>query len=136
MSKKKYIVIILVAVLIFASIYMLFHCCFSFDSKEWFRQEIGNADYLIVGDKIVHTSLLGCTEVEIDIYDRKRNVHMISFKTMIKDQGKGITKDNCKVEYNQDYLKVSFFDYKGDISTVHRFYFEDFEDITTHDWNP
>lgn len=128
MSKKIYICIIavLVCLLLITGIYTIIHYYFNYDAVEWFRESIGDGDFLIVGEEIGNPFFGDERDVEIHIFDYINNDLMTSsFKTRIANNGEKLTSDNYKIEYNEKYIKIVLID-SDKHTSAYTFFFEDF----------
>lgn len=124
--KSIILIIALTALLLVTGGYTIVHYYFNYASIKWFREEIENGNYVFEGYQIGHPLLGGRAEVEVTIHDYVNN-RDISFKTYVDNQGEKLAEDNYKVGYTEDYLKISFINYWGEVVGAHRFYFEDYD---------
>ncbi len=128
MNKKAYlcIIIVLVFLLLITGTYTIVHYYFDDLADEWFRESINNGDYEIVGYEIRDGIFDGAAQVEISIFDDINKVHMVTFHTSVRNQGKKLTDDNYDIECTKEYIKIALINADGQ-TKAYRFFFEDFK---------
>lgn len=127
MSKKTYkrivitLIILLVAPLSFTMCSIL-----QFKSEpNWFTEEIKGGEYVVKGWKFTDL-FISQSDYEIVIINCKNNKeYTIKGNICIGPK----YQDNCKIEYNDEYIKLSLFNWDDDhtVLGVYRFYYEDYE---------
>ena len=128
MNKKAYVSIIaLIFLVLITGSYAAIHYFCNYSTQEWFRESINAGDYVIVGEEIGNTIFAGDTQVEISVFDHINNVHMVSFKTRISNQGEKLSAKNYDIECTDKYIKIVLINFDGQKKVAYRFFFEDFK---------
>lgn len=106
------------------------------DTQEWFV-ETKDENVEILGREKRSIFFWIDTQAYIEIrYFNEENKKWESnlFKTNLDNYGNRLSNANYDIEYNDEYIKISLIDYRGKISEVYRFYYEDLEKIKKVDY--
>ena len=119
------IVILSVLTLLFGT-YSAVHFFFNYKSSSWFSQDICNSNYTIIAKEIGTPLWDGNSDALVTIKDNKKGKFITSFSFEIDNEGAELSERNYSIEDSSEYVKLSFFDKDGNLSSVYRFYYLDF----------
>ena len=119
------IVILSISTVVFGT-YSVAHYYFNYKSSSWFSQDICNSNYTIIAKEIGTPFWDGNSEALVTIKDNKKGKFVTSFSFEIDNEGAELSERNYSIEESSEYVKLSFFDKDGSMSSVYRFYYLDF----------
>ena len=70
-----------------------------------------------------HSFLFGASKANITLFNS--NDRIAYFDVSIKNDGDPLDDNNCKIDWQDEYVKVTTIDYKGNIEEIYRFYYDD-----------
>lgn len=92
--------------------------------NEWLRDSAPDRKYTIVLNEVGHSFLFGASKANITLFNS--NDRIAYFDVSIKNDGDPLDDNNCKIDWQDEYVKVTTIDYKGNIEEIYRFYYDDY----------
>lgn len=94
-------------------------------APNWFDEESPYGKYAIHATFPDGISNFGSTEVQFSLYDKDEKKYLISVLLLIDNNGKKLDKNNYRLEWHENYVKIFAIHYNETYNSV-RFYFEDY----------
>ena len=123
MKKCKVIIIVQTVLILFLGCILISEHCISFEPN-WFDEESPYDKYAIHATFPDGISNFGSPEVQFSLYDKDEKKYKISVLLLIDNNGKRPDQNNYKLEWHENYVKISVIHYNGAYNSV-RFYFDD-----------
>lgn len=92
--------------------------------NEWVRESSPDGIYTIVLNEVGHSFMSGDSKANVTLFNS--NDRMAYFDISIKNDGNSLDDNNCKIDWQDEYEKVTTIDYKGNIEEIYRFYYDDY----------
>lgn len=92
--------------------------------NEWVRESSLDGIYTIVLNEVGHSFMSGDSKANVTLFNS--NDRMAYFDISIKNDGNSLDDNNCKIDWQDEYVKVTTIDYKGNIEEIYRFYYDDY----------
>lgn len=92
--------------------------------NEWVRESSPDGIYTIVLNEVGHSFMSGDSKANVTLFNS--NDRMAYFDISIKNDGNSLDDNNCKIDWQDEYVKVTTIDYKGNIEEIYRFYYDDY----------
>jgi hypothetical protein len=125
-SIKNITIVILSILTVLFGVYTVVHFFFNYKSTTWFIQDISNNNYTIIAEEVGTPWWYGDSKVLITIKDNEKGRFITSFSCQIDNEGNELSETNYNIEDSSEYVKLSFFDNNGILSSAYRFYYSDF----------
>lgn len=93
--------------------------------NKWLRESCPDGIYTIVADEVGHPFMFGSSKANITLF--KSNDRCISnFNVSIRNNGNSLSNNNCSVDWQDEYVKITIYDYHGEIKEIYRFHYSDY----------
>lgn len=92
--------------------------------NEWVRDSSPDGKHTIVLNEIGHPFFSGDSKASITLFDSDNRIAY--FDVSIKNEGNPLDNNNCKIDWQDEYVKITTIDYKGEIEEIYRFYYNDY----------
>lgn len=92
--------------------------------NQWLRVSSPDGNYTIVANEVGHSFMFGTSKSNITLF--KLSDRLAYFNISIKNNGNSLNSNNCKIDWQDEYVKITTIDYNGEIEEIYRFYYDDY----------
>lgn len=127
MKKETYVKIIvgLMCLLLISIPINIFNYLWYGAVSDWFKESVNDNRYIVEGKKRGDTFLFGNSKAMISIMDVKNEKTLVTFTGYVYAD---LNEENYDIEATDEYIKIYLIDCVGNVTSVYRFYYEDFEE--------
>lgn len=127
MSKtaSRITIVILSALTLLFGAYTGVHYFYNYSTTEWFIEDVNGDKYTVIAKEVGMPFFDGNSHVSIAIKDNDKSRFVTSFSCEIDNEGKELSDSNYDLAATDEYIRLSFFDNDGSVSSAYRFYYSD-----------